>query len=97
MADLVAACTAFIHSPRYFDATPHQLALLGIVCDQSGPHKVKDLARAMGVAKPVITRATTKLVDMGFVRRDRSDADKRDVFISPTDGGRALREELAHG
>ncbi len=94
MADLVAACTAFIHSPHYWEATPRQIVLLGILCDEAGPHEVRVLSWQMGVSKPVITRAANSLARWGHIERRPSGHDKRVIQLIATTYGRAMREVL---
>lgn len=96
-ADLVAACAAFIRSPHYWEATPRQIVLLGIMCDTDGPHEVRGLAAQMGVRKPIITRASVRLMEMGFILRMRHPQDKRIVQFVPTEMGRAVRQAMRRG
>ncbi len=95
MTDLVTACRSFLASEHYFDATPRQLAMLGVICDDAGPHHVSNVAAKLGVQKPAVTRAVDALANRGLVKRVRSDTDRREVFIFPTRTGDMLRKELA--
>jgi Transcriptional regulators len=94
MADIITAAREFIASPLYFEATPRQLAMLGIVCDEPGKHSVKALASTMGVAKPIVTRATNVMEASGLVQRVRCRDDRRVTYVLPTEKGQALRREL---
>jgi DNA-binding MarR family transcriptional regulator len=51
---------------------------------------VKHLAPALGLSKPVITRASDKLVDLGLVTRKTSPHDRRQVELAPTRAGMAM-------
>lgn len=73
------------------DLTNRQMAILLMVGQTQGPHTVRGLASRLTVSKPVVTRALNKLASLGFLRRQRDDADKRNIFVSLTErGGRFL-------
>lgn len=69
------------------DLTNRQMALMLLVYLTPGPHTVRGLARVLGVSKPVITRALNTLGGLGYLRRERDETDKRNVFIAKTDRG----------
>jgi DNA-binding HxlR family transcriptional regulator len=69
------------------DLTNRQMALLLLVYLTPGPHTVRGLAQALGVSKPVVTRALNTLGALGYLRRERDEADRRNIFIAPTDMG----------
>jgi DNA-binding MarR family transcriptional regulator len=69
------------------DLTNRQMALLLVVYLKPGPHTVRGLARVLNVSKPVVTRALNKLGSLGYLRRQRDDADRRNIFIAQTDRG----------
>jgi DNA-binding MarR family transcriptional regulator len=69
------------------DLTNRQMALLMLVYLDSGPHTVRGLARALNVSKPVVTRALNRLGALGYLRRQRDEADKRNIFIARTTKG----------
>ncbi|HWV13712.1 MAG TPA: MarR family winged helix-turn-helix transcriptional regulator, partial [Sphingobium sp.] len=66
------------------DLTNRQMALMMTVYISSGPHTVRGLAEALHVSKPVITRALNKLSALGYLRRERDAADRRNIFITRT-------------
>lgn len=76
------------------DLTNRQMALLLLVYLKPGPHTVRGLARALNVSKPVITRALNRLGSLGYLRRQRDDADKRNIFVARTDEGAEFLEEF---
>ena len=76
------------------DLTNRQMALLLVVYLQSGPHTVRGLARVLNVSKPVITRALNRLGALGYLRRQRDDSDKRNIFVAPTTEGADFLEEF---
>ena len=76
------------------DLTNRQMALLLIVYLKPGPHTVRGLARLLNVSKPVITRALNRLGALGYLRRQRDDSDKRNIFVAPTTEGADFLEEF---
>jgi len=64
--------------------TSRQFALLLRIYLKPHPHTVRGLASALNVSKPVITRAVDSLSLLGFVKRVRDEADKRNVHIQRT-------------
>jgi DNA-binding MarR family transcriptional regulator len=69
------------------DLTNRQMALLLLVHLTPGPHTVRGLARALSVSKPVVTRALNRLGALGYLARQRDDADRRNIFVAKTDEG----------
>ena len=69
------------------DLTNRQMALMLIVYLTPGPHTVRGLANVLGVSKPVITRALNTLGTLGYLRRVRDEADRRNVFVAKTNVG----------
>ena len=78
------------------DLTNRQMALLLVVYLKPGPHTVRGLARALNVSKPVVTRALNRLGALGYLRRQRDDADKRNVFVARTSEGADFLEGFGH-
>ena len=74
------------------DLTNRQMALLLAVYLTPGPHTVRGLARMLGVSKPVVTRALNTLGTLGYLRRERDQADRRNVFVARTDVGNDFLE-----
>ena len=69
------------------DLTNRQMALLMLVYLSPGPHTVRGLARVLGVSKPVVTRALNTLGALGYLRRERDQDDRRNVFVVRTSNG----------
>ena len=76
------------------DLTNRQMALLMLVYLTPGPHTVRGLARVLGVSKPVVTRALNRLGALGYLRRQRDDADRRNIFVAPTREGADFLEHF---
>jgi DNA-binding MarR family transcriptional regulator len=69
------------------DLTNRQMALLLAVYLKPGPHTVRGLAHLLGVSKPVVTRALNTLGTLGYLRRERDEADRRNIFVAQTSKG----------
>jgi len=78
------------------DLTNRQMALLLVVYLNPGPHTVRGLARVLNVSKPVVTRALNRLGALGYLRRQRDDSDKRNIFVAKTAEGADFLEEFGH-
>jgi DNA-binding MarR family transcriptional regulator len=76
------------------DLTNRQMALLLLVYLTPGPHTVRGLAQSLGVSKPVVTRALNTLGALGYLRRERDEADRRNIFIAPTETGADFLEDF---
>jgi len=78
------------------DLTNRQMALLLVVYLEPGPHTVRGLARCLNVSKPVVTRALNRLGGLGYLRRQRDDSDKRNIYVARTTEGADFLEEFGH-
>lgn len=76
------------------DLTNRQMALMLLVYLEPGPHTVRGLARALNVSKPVVTRALNRLGALSYLRRQRDEADKRNIFIARTPEGAEFLAEF---
>lgn len=77
------------------DLTNRQMALLLLVYLTPGPHTVRGLAQLLGVSKPVVTRALNTLGALGYLRRERDEADRRNIFVAQTDTGAHFLERFS--
>ena len=48
---------------------------------------VEEVALRAGVSKPVVTRALNTLGTLGYLRRERDEADRRNIFVAQTAKG----------
>ena len=78
------------------DLTNRQMALLLLVYLEPGPHTVRGLAGALNVSKPVVTRALNRLGALGYLRRQRDESDKRNIFVERTGEGADFLAEFGH-
>jgi DNA-binding MarR family transcriptional regulator len=85
------ALTAYVRSGEP-DLTNRQMALLLLVYLTPGPHTVRGLARVLGVSKPVVTRALNTLGGLGYLRRERDQDDRRNIFVVRTNNGAQFLE-----
>lgn len=69
------------------DLTNRQMALLMMIYLTPGPHTVRGIASTLGVSKPVVTRALNTLGSLGYLRRERDQDDRRNVFVVRTSDG----------
>lgn len=76
------------------DLTNRQMALMLLVYLTPGPHTVRGLATTLGVSKPVITRALNTLGTLGYLRRVRDEADRRNVFVAKTSTGQEFLDSF---
>lgn len=74
------------------DLTNRQMALLMLVYQTPGPHTVRGLAQILDVSKPVVTRALNTLGALGYLRRERDQDDRRNVFVVRTSDGTSFLE-----
>ncbi len=74
------------------DLTNRQMALLMLVYLTPGPHTVRGLAKVLGVSKPVVTRALNTLGALGYLRRERDQDDRRNIFVVRTKDGTEFLE-----
>ena len=77
---------SYVHSGEP-DLTNRQMALLMLVYLTPGPHTVRGLASRLNVSKPVITRALNTLGGLGYLRRERDQDDRRNIFVVRTRDG----------
>ena len=75
------------------DLNPLEFALLRAFLGQEEWTTTR-LAQVLPVKAPHVSRVVTKLVDRGLIRRRRPRNDRRVVFLTLTDEGKALTLEL---
>ena len=70
------------------DVTPRMLGLLRLLA-VAGPLSVGEQARHLGLSRATATELVDRLESKGLVARIRDGQDRRRVFVSLTDAGRA--------
>ena len=66
------------------DLSARQMALMLSVYLGDGPHTVRGLAHVLRISKPAVSRALDRLGELGYVRRERDDLDRRNVLVQRT-------------
>jgi DNA-binding MarR family transcriptional regulator len=59
-----------------------------------GPRRITELADREGLAQPTMTLMVKRLLERGWVARERDAADRRAVLVSLTEEGAAVLEEV---
>jgi DNA-binding MarR family transcriptional regulator len=77
------------------DLSVRQISILLTIYLEAPPHTVRELARKLGVSKPVITRALDSMGKLDLVTRRRDEKDRRNVLIQRTVKGALYLERLA--
>ncbi len=76
------------------DLSLRQLSILLHIYLVPPPHTVRGLAAALGVTKPVVTRALDTMGGLQLVDRERDGRDRRNVIIKRTLEGALYLEKL---
>jgi DNA-binding MarR family transcriptional regulator len=77
------------------DLSARQMSILLTVYLEAPPHTVRDLARKLGVTKPVVTRALNSMGKYDLLTRRRDEKDRRNVLVQRTVRGALYLERLA--
>ena len=77
------------------DLSVRQMSILLTIYLEAPPHTNRDLARKLGVSKPVITRALDSMGKLELVTRRRDEKDRRNVLVQRTVKGALYLERLA--
>jgi len=93
ISDWMGTLISYVRSGKP-DLTNRQMALLMLVYQTPGPHTVRGLAQKLDVSKPVVTRALNTLAALGYLRRERDEADGRNIFVAQTDTGAHFLEDF---
>ena len=93
LSDWMHALVGYVRSGQP-DLTNRQMALLLAVYLTPGPHTVRGLAHVLGVSKPVVTRALNTLGTLGYLRRERDETDRRNIFVAQTERGAHFLERF---
>ena len=71
------------------------MALILSVYLGDGPHTVRGLALALKISKPAVSRALDRLGELGYIRRQRDDLDRRNVLVQKTANGATFLTEFS--
>lgn len=78
-----------------FELTPQQYNALRLLRAAAGPVPTQSLGDRLVSRAPDVTRMLDKLEARGLIQRQRGDADRRTVFVSIADAGKALLDKIA--
>lgn len=70
-----------------------QISLMYVLSVQESL-KVSEIANRIGITNGAVTCMTDKLVDLGFVRRDRCEEDRRVVWLTLTEKGQQVIKKV---
>ena len=71
------------------------MALMLSVYLGDAPHTVRGLALALKISKPAVSRALDRLGELGYIRRQRDDLDRRNVLVQKTSNGAGFLTEFS--
>lgn len=83
------------HSETTPDLTARQMAILLTIYLKPPPHTVRGLSASLHISKPGVTRALDTLGRLGFLKRRRDDADRRNVLVQRTVKGSVFVSDFA--
>jgi DNA-binding MarR family transcriptional regulator len=95
LLSLRAVSIAALNGPQS-DLKMRQLAVWLALYLDPGPKTVRGLAAELGVPKPAISRALSRLQRLGVLERCRASEDRRDVILRKTAKGARLLRAFAH-
>lgn len=71
------------------------MALLLSVYMEDGPHTVRGLAKTLKISKPAVSRALDRLGELGYIRRQRDELDRRNVLVQRATAGAVFLKSFA--
>lgn len=94
MSDFLATATRIVRDPAMPDLTLRQIAVINYVGRRAKAPHVREIAKGLALSKPVVTRATKRLAELGLVDRTRPVDDLRCCIIQCTPAGRDMLEDM---
>ncbi len=86
----------FVRLFRQYDLTPSQYNILRILRGEGKPLPILEIAERTITVVPGITGLIDRLESAGMVRRERSESDRRVIFVALTERGGAVLAQLDH-
>lgn len=83
-----------VRDPVAGDFTARQICVMTELLNAPQGRTVRDMAEAMSVTKPAITRATDKLSILGWVKRKEDPVDRRSVFLVLQPAGKKFLDSI---
>ncbi|RIX50603.1 MarR family transcriptional regulator [Paenibacillus nanensis] len=65
-----------------------------IILAEQGPQKASSLAESLRITGGGVTGITDRLIELGYVTRERSEQDRRAVVLNLTDEGKAMVQAM---
>jgi DNA-binding MarR family transcriptional regulator len=81
----------FLHEGDFSDLSMRQVVLIETIGKMEHP-SLSDVANQLGISKPSVTVGIAKLVQKGYLRKDRSSEDNRVYRLSLSGKGLNLRK-----
>lgn len=88
LAETMQAQVARLVEAAELPLQPSHMPLLGTL-DRDGPRTIGSLTETMRLAQPTVTRAVTRLAELGLVEVNREHRDQRQKTVRLTEAGRA--------
>ena len=79
---------------RPYGLSLQQFSVLRILWSANGKMNMHALKEQMLEKSPNATRLTDKLIQKGYLERERCNSDRRVVYVEITDGGKAFMEKV---
>lgn len=67
-------------------------SILSVLYKNDNGLKMKEIANLIGKNKSTVTELVNKLVKLGYIKKEKSQADKRVTLITLTDKGKGIRD-----
>lgn len=90
MSDYLAFLTRSLDASPDSTMTVRALAIMLFLGPKRKAVLSRDVAVALNLPKPTVSRLTGHLTKVGLLEKDRAGKDKRDCWIRPTEKGRAF-------
>ena len=80
---------AALEAGEFADLSIHQITCLDLIAQMEEP-TATDLARTLRVTKPTVSALLARLLQSGYIRKERSPTDARSWYVHLTDRGEAV-------
>jgi len=93
---MMAALSQITHAEELIheNLTPSQIKVLNILGDSTGPKRMSEIAKELGITQASLTETAKKLVAQGYINRARKVDDDRVVNVTLTPQGKDLAIEI---
>src|SRR3954470_13514111 len=93
---MMAALSQITHAEELIheNLTPSQIKVLNILGDSTGPKRMSEIAKELGITQASLTETAKKLVAQGYINRARKVDDDRVVNVTLTPQGKDLAIQI---